>query len=65
MIEKDAKWGTAYDFFGRGESGAAACKAIGALAVAGQLESTITNFLVPLQVVLLPANVARFTETVG
>jgi len=44
-----AVWGTAYDFFGGGEAGKEACRAIGALAAVGQIDATITNFLVPLQ----------------
>lgn len=47
--EKDAVWGTAYEFFGGGEEGKRACRAIGALALVGQIDATITNFLVPLQ----------------
>lgn len=64
--EKDAVWGTAFKFFGSGEKGKEACKAIGALAgkitfnlliftntgiciAVGQIDATITNFLVPLQ----------------
>jgi DNA polymerase-1 len=43
-------WGTAYDFFGGGEAGQRACRAIGALAMVGQIDTTINNFLVPLQV---------------
>lgn len=49
-VEKDAVWGTAYKFFGEGEKGKEACRAIGALAAIGQIDATITNFLVPLQV---------------
>lgn len=45
----DPKWGTAYDFFGEGERGKAACQAIGALALLGQVDTTIASFLVPLQ----------------
>jgi hypothetical protein len=45
-----AVWGTAYDFFGGGEAGQRACRAIGALAMVGQIDTTINNFLVPLQV---------------
>ena len=47
--EKDAVYGTAYDAMGGGEAGRASCQAIGALANVGQIDSTITNFLVPLQ----------------
>lgn len=43
-------WGAAYEFFGGGEAGQRACRAIGALAAVGQIDATITNFLVPLQV---------------
>lgn len=46
----EAVWGTAYDFFGGGEAGMRACRAIGALAAVGQIDTTITTFLVPLQV---------------
>lgn len=35
---------------GKGYYGARACRAIGALAAMGQIETTINNFLVPLQV---------------
>ena len=44
-------WGTAFEFFGGGEAGQRACRAIGALALVGQIDATITNFLVPLQVI--------------
>ena len=47
--EEDAVWGLAYDFFGGGKKGMEACRAIGALAQIGQIDATITNFLVPLQ----------------
>lgn len=47
--EKDAVYGEAFKFFGGGESGKEACRAIGALANIGQIDATITNFLVPLQ----------------
>jgi len=47
--EEDAVWGLALNFFGGGAEGKAACRAIGALATIGQIDSTITNFLVPLQ----------------
>ena len=47
--EKEAVYGTAYNFFGGGEAGREACLAIGALANIGQIDSTINNFLVPLQ----------------
>eukprot|EP01038_Epipyxis_sp_PR26KG_P010103 gene10103-13579_t len=43
------KWGAAYNFFGGGEAGERACRALGALANVGGIDSTITNFLVPLQ----------------
>jgi DNA polymerase-1 len=43
-------WGAAFEFFGGGEEGKRACRAIGALAAVGQIDATITNFLVPLQV---------------
>ena len=46
----DPVWGTAYNFFGGGENGKKACQAIGALAGIGQVDTTISNFLVPLQV---------------
>jgi hypothetical protein len=46
----DAAYGSAYAVFGSGEEGRAACQAIGALANIGQIDSTITNFLIPLQV---------------
>jgi len=47
--EEEAVWGRVYDHFGGGEQGKAACRAIGALAKIGQIDATITNFLVPLQ----------------
>lgn len=47
--EADIVWGTAYEFFGGGEAGKKACRAIGALAAVGQVDATINNFLVPLQ----------------
>jgi len=47
--EKDARYGTALGFFGDTPEGKQACQAIGALATVGQIDSTITNFLVPLQ----------------
>jgi hypothetical protein len=43
-------WGTAYQAFGGGEKGERACRALGALAAVGQIDTTIANFLVPLQV---------------
>ena len=46
---KDAVWGTAYHYFGGGEKGEEACRAIGALAAIGQIDATIQNFLLPLQ----------------
>ncbi len=42
-------WGTAYEFFGKGEEGAEACRAIGSLAGMGQIDATISNFLIPLR----------------
>lgn len=47
--EKNPVWGIAYQHFGGGEEGAEACRAIGALANVGQIDATITNFLIPLQ----------------
>ena len=47
--EKDMVFGQAYSFFGGGEGGKRGCQAIGALANIGQIDATITNFLVPLQ----------------
>lgn len=47
--DNEAVWGTAFDFFGGGEAGKAACRAIGALAAVGQVDTTINTFLVPLQ----------------
>jgi hypothetical protein len=49
-VDDSAVWGTAYDFFGGGKAGEEACQAIGALAMVGQIDTTITNFLIPLQV---------------
>lgn len=48
----NAAYGSAYDFFGGGEEGRVACQAICALANIGQIDATITNFLIPLQVLL-------------
>jgi DNA polymerase-1 len=42
-------FGTAYTHFGGNEKGRQACMALGALADVGQVDATITNFLVPLQ----------------
>lgn len=47
--EKTPVWGLAFQHFGGGEEGAEACRAIGALANVGQIDATITNFLIPLQ----------------
>lgn len=47
--EKDPVFGEAFDFFGGGDRGKEACQAIGALAQMGQIETTIANFLIPLQ----------------
>ena len=49
-VDDSAVWGTAFDFFGGGPAGEEACRAIGALAMVGQIDTTITNFLIPLQV---------------
>lgn len=53
--ESETVWGTAFAFFGGGEAGKRACRAIGALAAVGQIDATINNFLVPLQA-LVDAN---------
>ena len=50
MLEKDIVWGEAFHELGGGEEGKAACIAIGALAAIGQIDATINNFLLPLQV---------------
>ena len=50
ILGADAAYGTAYTVLGGGEAGRAGCQAIGALANIGQIDSTITNFLEPLQV---------------
>ena len=50
IIGADAAYGSAYEILGSGEAGRAGCQAIGALANIGQIDSTITNFLEPLQV---------------
>ena len=49
--DTDEGWaqGLAFKHMGGGEKGRAACRAIGALATIGQIDATITNFLVPLQ----------------
>jgi DNA polymerase I-like protein with 3'-5' exonuclease and polymerase domains len=47
--EEAAQWGLAFDFFGKQEKGKEACRALAALADIGQIDTTITNFLVPLQ----------------
>lgn len=53
---KDAVWGSIMRAFGSDEAGKrageAACRAIGALANVGQIDTMITNFLVPLQVLM-------------
>ena len=43
------KFGTAYKALGGGKEGEDGCRAIGALAAAGQIETTLSNFLIPLQ----------------
>ena len=43
---KDAVYGGLYDAFGGGDAGREACEAVGALAMVGQIDATITNFLV-------------------
>eukprot|EP00466_Bigelowiella_natans_P014472 jgi/Bigna1/33896/e_gw1.3.190.1 len=50
-IDQEEEWknGRLYDFFGGGEEGVEACKAIGALRNVGTVGAMITNFLVPLQ----------------
>ena len=53
VVEKDARWGTLYDHFGGGDAGRDACRAVGALARVGQIDTMISNFLVPLQVDML------------
>lgn len=47
--EKDVKWGDLYNFYGGGDSGAEACRAVGALAQMSQINTTIQTFLLPLQ----------------
>lgn len=47
--EKDAQWGHLYGHFGGGKRGAAACRAVGALAQMSQINTTIRSFLIPLQ----------------
>ncbi len=56
LIAKDAVWGSLMKAFGSDpegrRAGEAACRAIGALATVGQIDTMITNFLVPLQVLI-------------
>ena len=49
--EEEFKPGAAYEHFAvkGAEAGRMACRALGALAAVGQIDATITNFLVPLQ----------------
>lgn len=42
-------WGTAHAFFGGGAEGERACSAIDALCRAGQIDTMLSNFIVPLQ----------------
>lgn len=60
FTDDEAVWGTAFEFFGKGEEGKRACRAIGALAAVGQIDATITNFLVPLQVCIEKKECAVF-----
>lgn len=46
---KDVQWGMLYDFYGGGEAGEEACRAVGALAQMSQIDTTIQTFLIPLQ----------------
>ena len=48
--ERDRKYGTAYEFFGGGQKGHEACKALYSLTQIGSVETMINNFVVPLQV---------------
>jgi hypothetical protein len=47
----DPVWGDALAAFDNKEEGKKACRALGALAAVGQIDTTINNFLVPLQVI--------------
>ena len=47
--DEEPKWGSAYNFFGKDVEGAEACRAIGSLAEIGQIDATISNFLIPLR----------------
>lgn len=42
-------WGVAYDFFGGASEGTRACRAIDALCRAGQIDTMLSNFILPLQ----------------
>jgi len=43
-------FGRAFSFFGGGESGARACRAIDDLLESSRIDTLLSNFLVPLQV---------------
>ena len=49
LDEKDEPNGTAYQFFGEGQSGLEACRAIDALCRASSIDTMLSNFIVPLQ----------------
>lgn len=52
--DKEAAYGTAYAAFGGGQKGKEACHAIAALCEVCSIDSLISNFILPLQVILLP-----------
>lgn len=52
--DKEAAYGTAYAAFGGGLKGKEACHAIAALCEVCSIDSLISNFILPLQVILLP-----------
>jgi DNA polymerase-1 len=49
-IDENSSYGTAYEAFGGGKQGKAACHAIAALCEICSIDSLISNFILPLQV---------------
>ena len=45
-----SRYGRAYEFFGGGDAGATACRAIDDLLESSRIDTLLSNFLVPLQV---------------
>lgn len=52
--DKEAAYGTAYAAFGGGLKGKEACHAIAALCEVCSIDSLISNFILPLQVIMMP-----------